>query len=79
MKGHFGKFREGIIGNDLKLQGPDGIKRPLLYADWVASGRSYAPIENRIRDEILPLVANTHTETSTTGMAMTHAYHTAQE
>jgi selenocysteine lyase/cysteine desulfurase len=26
----------------------------------------------------MPLVANTHTETSTTGMAMTHAYHTAQ-
>ena len=27
----------------------------------------------------MPLVANTHTETSTTGMAMTHAYHTAQK
>jgi selenocysteine lyase/cysteine desulfurase len=50
----------------------------MVYADWVASGRNYSPIETRIREEILPLVANTHTETSTTGMAMTHAYHTAQ-
>jgi len=79
MKGHFGKFREGIIGINADINCPDGVKRHLLYADWVASGRSYAPIEDRIREQILPLVANTHTETSTTGMAMTHAYHTAQE
>jgi len=79
MKGHFRKFREGIIGSDFELQGPDGQRHHLLYADWVASGRSYAPIENRIREEILPLVETTPTETSTTGMAMTHAYHTAQE
>ncbi len=78
MKEHFQKFREGIIGVDLKLLCPDGVERPLIYADWVASGRSYGPIEDRIREAFLPLVANTHTETSTTGMAMTHAYHTAQ-
>ena len=78
MKEHFQKFREGIIGVDLKLRCPDGVERPLIYADWVASGRSYGPIEDRIREAFLPLVANTHTETSTTGMAMTHAYHTAQ-
>ncbi len=78
MDNHFQKFREGIIGIDLKLRCPDGAERPLIYADWVASGRAYGPIEDRIREEFLPLVANTHTETSTTGMAMTHAYHTAQ-
>jgi selenocysteine lyase/cysteine desulfurase len=75
----FQKIREGIIGIDAELPSPDGKNRMLVYADWVASGRSYAPIENRIREEILPLVANTHTETSTTGMAMTHAYHSAQQ
>lgn len=79
MKDHFLKFREGIIGIDHKISCPDGKKRPVVYADWVASGRLYAPIEDRLRTEIMPLVANTHTETSTTGMAMTHAYHTAQE
>jgi len=78
MEKHFLKYRKGIIGIDTKLLSPDGIKRRMVYADWVASGRNYSPIETRIREEILPLVANTHTETSTTGMAMTHAYHTAQ-
>ena len=79
MEKHFKKFRAGIIGIELDLVSPDKESRKLIYADWVASGRNYAPIENRIRDEIMPLVANTHTETSTTGMAMTHAYHTAQQ
>ncbi len=75
---HFQKFREGIIGINTELLSPDKKTRLLIYADWIASGRNYLPIETRIQEEILPLVANTHTETSTTGMAMTHAYHTAQ-
>ena len=78
MEEHFQKIREGIIGIDKVLITPDGEEKKLVYADWVASGRNYAPIETRIQNEIMPLVANTHTETSTTGMAMTHAYHTAQ-
>ena len=56
---------------------PDGSKF-LVYADWTASGRNYQPIETRIQQEIMPLVANTHTETSSTGSAMTHAYHAAR-
>ena len=79
MDKHFQKFRNGIIGINTELLSPDRETRKLIYADWVASGRNYGPIETRIREEILPLVANTHTETSTTGMAMTHAYHTAQD
>jgi selenocysteine lyase/cysteine desulfurase len=78
MDNYFERFRKGIIGIDAKLSCPDGNSRPLVYADWVASGRLYRPIEDRLREEIMPLVANTHTETSATGMAMTHAYHTAQ-
>ena len=78
MEKHFLKYRKGIIGIDTKLLSPDGKTRQMVYADWVACGRNYLPIETRIREEIMPLVANTHTETSTTGMAMTHAYHTAQ-
>ncbi len=75
----FNQFRQGIIGVEARIKSPDGGTVPLVYADWIASGRLYAPIEDRLREEIMPLVANTHTETSTTGMAMTHAYHTAQE
>ncbi|HAS47151.1 MAG TPA: selenocysteine lyase [Microscillaceae bacterium] len=75
---YFKKFRRGIIGHNLQIPTPEGPK-PMIYADWTASGRNYAPIEERIQKEIMPLVANTHTETSTTGMAMTHAYHQAQK
>ena len=79
MESFFKRYREGIIGIDRKLVSPDGDPKPLLYADWTASGRLYGPIEDRLREEVMPLVANTHTETSTTGMAMTHAYHSAQK
>ena len=78
MEDYFSQYRAGIIGNDHTLVSPDGINKPLVYADWTASGRLFGPIEDRLRKEIMPLVANTHTETSTTGMAMTYAYHTAQ-
>ncbi|MGB2963045.1 MAG: aminotransferase class V-fold PLP-dependent enzyme [Anaerolineales bacterium] len=79
MDKHFSQFRKGIIGINATLPSPDGKTKKIIYADWVASGRNYSPIESRIQEEIMPLVANTHTETSTTGMAMTHAYHTSQQ
>ena len=79
MKTNFLKFREGIIGIDTKIPSSVGEPKTILYADWTASGRNYLPIEKRIQDEIMPLVANTHTDTSATGMAMTHAYHEAQK
>ena len=47
----------------------------IIYADWIASGRLYDPIEKKLIEEIGPFVGNTHTETSETGMRMTHAYH----
>lgn len=78
MEQYFNKFRKGVIGIDAQIDTQEGTK-DIVYADWTASGRNYAPIEQRIQQQLMPLVANTHTETSTTGMAMTHAYHEAQE
>ncbi len=75
---YFNKFRENIIGIDTFIETPCGTKK-LIYADWVASGRLYRPIERRITDEIGPLVGNTHSESSATGKAMTDAYHLAQK
>lgn len=75
---YFSKFRENIIGVDQTFESPFG-RQKILYADWIASGRMYGPIEDRIQQEILPFVGNTHTETTVTGTAMTKAYHKAKE
>ena len=66
----FSDVRRNVIGNDAVIDGPFGPRR-LMYADYVASGRSYGPIEDTIRDHVLPLYANTHTESSTTGRQST--------
>lgn len=77
MENFFKQYRENTIGNDLWIETPYG-KKKLIYADWVASGRLYHPIEKKLQEEIGPFVANTHTETSETGKMMTFAYHEAR-
>lgn len=74
---HFRPFRENTIGVRLNFDTPYG-KKPLLYADWTASGRLYHKIEDILKNDFGPLVGNTHTETNFTGTSMTHAYHEAQ-
>jgi selenocysteine lyase/cysteine desulfurase len=75
---YFDQFRKDIIGLERYIETPYGEKK-LIYADWIASGRLYRPIERRITEEIGPLVGNTHSESSATGKAMTDAYHLAQK
>jgi len=75
---YFGQFRKHIIGNNADIETPYGVKK-MIYADWIASGRLYEPIEKRLLNDIGPLVGNTHSESSATGIAMTSAYHLAQK
>ena len=74
---YFDQYRKNIIGFNQTFESPYGIQN-LIYADWTASGRLYRPIEEKICNEFGPFVANTHTETSTSGAAMTLAYHEAR-
>ena len=77
MESYFTKFREHIIGKDQYFDSPFGRKK-IIYADWIASGRLYEPIERRLLEHFAPFVANTHTETTVTGSSMTFAYHEAK-
>ena len=79
MDNYFSKYRSGVIGLDQEIDTPFAGKKRILYADWTASGRNYLPIEQRIQQEIMPLVGNTHTHASSTGTAMTYAYHLSQQ
>ena len=59
--------RESVIGSEHVVPGPFGPRR-CTYADYTASGRSLTFIEDYIRDMVMPLYANTHTESSGTGL-----------
>jgi selenocysteine lyase/cysteine desulfurase len=74
---YFNQFRENIVGIDLEFESPFGTKK-IVYTDWTASGRLYRPIEDKITNKFGPYVANTHTETTESGTAMTMAYHEAK-
>jgi selenocysteine lyase/cysteine desulfurase len=74
---YFNKFRNNIIGIDQEFESPFGTKK-IIYTDWTASGRLYRPIEEKLMNDFGPFVANTHTETTISGTAMTMAYHEAK-
>ncbi len=74
---YFQQFRKNIIGINQEFVSPYGNQK-IIYTDWTASGRLYRPIEEKMMNEFGPFVANTHTETTVSGTAMTMAYHKAR-
>jgi len=70
---YFQPFRDNTLGYNQTFNTPYGEKR-IIYADWIASGRLYTPIEKTILEKFGPFVGNTHSESSVTGTAMTNAY-----
>ena len=71
-------FRNNITGINQEFISAYGRQR-IIYADWIASGRLYQPIEEKLNKEFGPFVGNTHSETSMTGLLMTRAYHRSHE
>lgn len=74
---YFQQFRKNIVGIDQEFTSPYG-KKKIVYTDWTASGRLYQTIESKLMNQFGPFVANTHTETTVSGTAMTMAYHHAR-
>lgn len=68
--------RTGVVGRDAVVRTPYGVL-PKRYFDYTASGLPFGPIEELVRDRVLPWMANTHTEASATGGYMTELYHQA--
>ncbi|MEX1281435.1 MAG: aminotransferase class V-fold PLP-dependent enzyme [Acidimicrobiia bacterium] len=71
-------IRRSVIGTRELVDGPFG-PRPVVYADYTASGRAVDFIEDYLRDTVLPLYANTHTESSGTGLQTTRFREEARE
>ena len=78
LEDYFSAFAKNVIGSRQCFESPFG-KKKILYTDWTATGRAYKPIEERIRKEIMPFVANTHTNTTITGTLMSQAYEAAKK
>lgn len=71
-------IRAAVIGTEHTVPGPFGPRR-VTYADYTASGRSLSFIEDYITDVVLPLYANTHTESSGTGLQTSRFREDARE
>jgi selenocysteine lyase/cysteine desulfurase len=74
LEAYFQSFQQNIIGHDLTVN-----NQSLIYADWMASGRLYGPIEDFMYHKIAPIVANTFSKNTYTGKAINQAYQAAQE
>lgn len=72
----FQEIRNGIVGISHNITTPYG-KKPLIYLDWTASGRLYAPIEEKMMKDFYPKIANSHSKSNTTGSFMTRSYEEA--
>ncbi|XCC96677.1 aminotransferase class V-fold PLP-dependent enzyme [Salipiger sp. H15] len=68
---------DDLVGKGAMIDGPFGPK-PLVYADYVASGRALRTLEMFVLENVLPYYANSHTEASYCGGYMTRLRNAAR-
>lgn len=71
-------LRAGVIGRDATIPTSVGNRRK-RYFDQTASGLPFAPIEQLLRDRVLPMMTNTHTEANSCSRLMTQWYEAAHD
>jgi len=59
-------LHRNIVGQYARFVSPFGSK-PIVYADWTASGRALKDIERYLQDNVMSFYGNTHTSASITG------------
>lgn len=72
------RISDGIVGQYAAFSSPFG-RKPVVYADWTASGRAVAAVEKYVSQQVLPFYANTHTTQSVTGLQSTCFRHEARQ
>lgn len=72
-----GTLRDGVIGRNRLIPGLFGDV-PLVYADYVASGRAMHQVETFVLEDVLPWYANSHTDASFCGAHVTNLRHQAR-
>ena len=77
LESYFEPFRNQILGGNDKCTTPYG-NFPVVYADWIAEGRLYQPIEENIIHKVSPFIANPHSYSSYTGQNISEAYSEAR-
>lgn len=77
LEDYFTPFRNNIIGINETFTDAYGTKK-VIYADWIASGRLYAPMEKSLLEKLGPFISNPHSYSSYTGQQVTHAYSEAR-
>ncbi len=78
LEDYFLNFRKNVVGINETFFSAYGEKK-IVYADWIASGRLYEPIEKTMLEKFGPFAGNTHSESSITGTIMTRSYHLAHD
>ena len=78
LEAYFNAFKKNVIGDTTTFDSYYGVQQ-MRYADWIASGRVYRPIEKIICEKVGPMMANTHSFSSESGKATTYLYQEARQ